>query len=98
MFTTSSLRPSAPGREAICLDLLARNRDPVPVWTQRDVSYWQCCSVQYLLELVAIQCVLAYSPILGTSDEEAVLCIRSARSLHARVGVHTPATIAVLSS
>lgn len=55
------------------VNVLARDSNPLSVWAQSYIPYRQSGSVQYFLELVAVECVLAHCAILGSSDEEAVL-------------------------
>jgi hypothetical protein len=81
IFTVSSLEVLVLSWLLVGGYLLARNSNPVPVWTQGYVSDGQRRSVDYFFELVAFKCVFADCSVLGSSDEEAILHSGSVISL-----------------
>lgn len=57
----------------LVVNVLARDSNPLSVWTQCHISYGQSGSFQYFLEPITVECVLAHCTILGSRDEEAIL-------------------------
>jgi hypothetical protein len=60
------------------IDVLARNRNPVPIRTQGQVTDRQCGPDQYFFKFAALKREPAHCAVLGTCNEEAILCLQSA--------------------
>lgn len=71
--TTSSLHCVSRSPRRVFQSLLARNRSPVSVRTQCDISNGQCTSPKYITAIVITQGVFVNCSIFGASDEETVL-------------------------
>jgi hypothetical protein len=81
------------------VNVLARYRNPVPIWTQGDIANWQRRPDQYLFEFAIFKRESAHCAVFGSGNEEAILHFQSAfRPELDLLLVHTPATTAVLFS